>query len=57
VRLRLNLTRWLRARTVILAGLVLLCAQLAWAADLPAHSYFWQADFGILGLAAATRWP
>jgi hypothetical protein len=55
VRLHLNLTRWLRPRAVILAGLVLLCAQLAWTADLLAHSYFRQDDFGILDRAAASR--
>ena len=54
MRLRLNLTRWLRARAVILAALVLLCAQLAWTADLLAHSYFRQGDFGILDRAAAS---
>jgi hypothetical protein len=55
VRLRLNLARWLRARAVILAGLVLLCAQIAWMADLLAHSYFRQDDFGILDRAVASR--
>ena len=55
MRLRLNLARWLRARAVILAGLVLLCAQIAWMADLLAHSYFRQDDFGILDRAVASR--
>ena len=54
MRLRLNLARWLRARAVILAGLVLLAAQIAWSAALLAHSYFRQDDFGILDRAATS---
>jgi hypothetical protein len=55
VHLRLNLVRWLGAHAVILAALLLICAQIGWTAVLLAHSYFRQDDFGILDRAAASR--
>jgi hypothetical protein len=54
VHLRLNLVRWLRAHAVILAALLLICAQIGWTAVLLAHSYFRQDDFGILDHAVAS---
>jgi hypothetical protein len=42
---------WAKRRGVLIAGLILIAAQLAWKAFFLSHYYFWQDDFHFLELA------
>jgi len=42
---------WAKSRGVVIGGLILIAAQLAWKAFFLSHYYFWQDDFHFLELA------